>query len=125
MPVVIAGETGQSDAKQLLVDAFKAGKVSPLAAVRGSLHRALRSPFPQLRVLESSLNVTVPDIQALRREVLNTTLRDLASLGAHAEQLLDLLRDVSLLAFVFRSVVQIVTPQSQERRCVTILSDPT
>lgn len=103
------------------MQAFNEHKVPSLAHVRASLRRCLCSKHAELRVMQSSLiAMSNPELLDMRRHMLGSTLTDLSSLGAHAEELCQLLNDVAVLAYVVKSLVQVATPQRQQARCAPL-----
>jgi hypothetical protein len=51
------------------------------------------------------------------QDLLSISLKDISSLGQAAEELIDLLKELSVLAFAVKSLAQAATPPELSRYC--------
>jgi hypothetical protein len=111
-----SGEANQQDAKAKLVQAFQANKLPSLLSMRASLRISLLCPYPELCALGDSLGSEQSERLKLRKELLSVSLKEVACLGECVEQCLDLLKDITILSFVFKNLVRAATPTQQAHR---------
>jgi hypothetical protein len=94
--------------------------VPSLKSVRESLKYSLKCRHPELRVLGDSLCSDASKNVKCSLDLLSISLKDLSSLGTAAEELIDLLRELSVLAFVLKNLAQAATPPQHVRRYCTL-----
>jgi hypothetical protein len=85
--------------------------------MRALLKCSLKCPHPELRVLVDSMSSDPCEQPKNAQNLLCISLKDISSLGQAAEELIDLLKELSVLAFVVRNLAQAATPPQLARYC--------
>ena len=108
------------------MQAFDENSVPKLANLRQAIHSALVSPYPELGSLTCSTASASKEVsEQLNRRLLSISLQDNCVLGSAVQEVLQLLADIAVMAFVVKRTLVMTTPQGKAGKCAFPLQHQT